>query len=129
MKNHRSPLEHEADMIREALAEKEYRRASWRPEKSFPLGVVLIGLAIAAFVFDYKWIGMAFVSVYVFCTAYLEPSLFWAYQRVALSLDAAILIASIIKDGFGLWVLWFMAFTHVIMALLFAIVYFIFAEE
>ena len=125
----KTPLEHESDQIREALAEKDYRRKLWKPTPSFPLGVVLVLSAAVAFMFGYVWVGAGLVAVYVFCTAFIEPRLFFQYQGIGVFIDIAVLIASIIKNDFGVWLLYVFAGTHVLVALLFGLVYFLFAEE
>lgn len=59
----------------------------------------------------------------------IEPRLFFQYQGIGVFIDIAVLIASIIKNDFGVWLLYVFAGTHVLVALLFGLVYFLFAEE
>jgi hypothetical protein len=121
-------LHHEAERIREELAAKEYRCSLQKPERSFPIGWILIILAAGALFFGKPWIGWGLVAVFTFFAARSDWTLFFRYQLLAVVADVAILIAATYNNDIGIWILHFFVFCHVGMALIYDVVFFLFWE-
>lgn len=124
----KTPVEHEAEMLREAIAEKEYRRSLQKPVASFPAGWLLIILAVLAFIFDKQLIAIGLICIFTYFAARSDWTLFFNYQLVAVAADFAILIASVYSNDVGLHLFRIFLLFHVCMALLYDIVFFLFWE-
>lgn len=132
-----TPLEKEADTLRQAIEEQEYLRKTRKDARSFPLGVVLVVMAALSFLSHIilgwepgLWVGIACVAAYIVGAALRDKGLFFTYQKWAFVIDAVVVGVMLWNGDHDIQFLAKLLIgLHVLAALLYGVVFFLFADE
>lgn len=130
-----TPLEKEADNLRQAIEEREYLRKTRKDARSFPLGVILVVMAAVSFLASIiwtpgLWVGIACVVAYVIGAATRDKGPFFTYQKWAFVIDAVVIGVMLWNGDHDIpFLAKLLIGLHALVAVLYGVVFFLFADE